>query len=286
MRILWAGWGDLGAAAAPALVAAGHEVVAVRRSRIEDPPDGVIGVVGDLHAPDELALPAGVQACVVTLTPDTRDLAGYRHTYLHGLANLHALVQGEVGRPQVPLERLLFVSSTAVYGQDEGEVVDEHTSTSSRRFNGTVMARTEALVASARWPTTVARLSGIYGPGRTRLLDKVRQGRASTDRWTNRIHRDDAAAAIVHLLTRSDAPAVVNVTDTEPATNATVLPWLAARMGRPAPPVDPPDGPGGAPGGKRVDGALLQRTGFVHRYPTFREGYAALVADDSTGSPD
>ncbi len=280
MRILWAGWGDLGAMATPALVAAGHEVVALRRHDLDDVPTGVIPLRGDLNAPAGLDLPPGVRACVVTLTPDTRDQAGYERAYLHALANLHVLVQGESCCTQPPLDRLLFVSSTAVYGQDDTEWVDEQTSTSPSRFNGAVMVRAERLAASARWPTTVVRLSGIYGPGRTRLLDKVREGRSSRNTWTNRIHRDDAAAAIVHLLGLADPPPVVNVTDTEPATNDTVLSWLADRMGLPTPPIDNADeGLAGATGGKRVDGSLLASTGFRHAYPTFREGYAAMLDD-------
>lgn len=276
MRILWAGWGDLGQAATPALVAAGHEVVALRRHPITDPPDGVIPLQGDLNAPDGLEMPAGVEGCVVTLTADTRDQAGYEHAYVHALANLHVLLQGEGVPTQPRLERLVFTSSTAVYGQSGGETVMEESSTSSSRFNGTVMRRAERLALSARWPTTVARLSGIYGPGRTRLLDKVREGRSSRDRWTNRIHRDDAAAALGHLVTSVDAPPIVNVTDTESATNATVLGWLADRMGLPTPPVEVADG---APGGKRVDGSLLASTGFVHTFATFRDGYAAMLDD-------
>lgn len=274
MRILWAGWGDLGAAATPGLVAAGHEVVALRRTPLDDPPDGVVPVAGDLNAPEGLRLPAGIRACVVTLTPDTRDQAGYQHAYVHALANLHALLQGEVDGHQPSLDRLLFVSSTAVYGQKDAEWVDEATSPSAARFNGVVMARAERLAASASWTTTVARLSGIYGPGRTRLLDKVREGRPSRNAWTNRIHRDDAAGALVHLLGLAAPPAVVNVTDTEPATNDTVLSWLADRMGVDRPPIEE-----GEVGGKRVDGALLRSTGFRPRYPTFREGYADMLDD-------
>lgn len=275
MDILWAGWGDLGRAALPALAAAGHRVHGLRRESVDHPPEGLVPLRGDLHAPEGLEPLPEVQACVVTLTPDTRDLAGYEHTYVHAMANLHALLQGEDLAAQPRLERLVFVSSTAVYGQQGGERVDETSSTSPSRFNGTVMVRAERLVASARWPTTIARLAGIYGPGRDRLLRKVREQKPSTDRWTNRIHRDDAAAAIVHLLGMDTPPPVVDVADTEPATNRTVLGWLADRMGLPTPPLEGD----GAPGGKRVSADLLAATGFRHAYPTFRDGYAAMLDD-------
>lgn len=273
MDLLWAGFGDLGHAALPALVARGHRVFGLRREPMEEPRRGLVPLRGDLHAPDGLAPLPPVQACIVTLTPDTRDLAGYERAYVHALANLHSLVEVQGSPSNPPLERLLFVSSTAVYGQHEAEWVAESASTSPSRFNGAVMLRAERLAQSARWPTTVARLAGIYGPGRDRLLRKVMEGRPSTDRWTNRIHRDDAAAAIVHLLGLTEAPPVVNVTDTEPATNREVLTWLAERMGQDAPPIEA----SGPVGGKRVDGSLLRRLGFQHAHPTFRDGYAALL---------
>ena len=92
----------------------------------------------------------------------------------------------------------------------------------------------------------VLRLGGIYGPGRTRLIDAVRAGRATVrpgpPRWTNRIHRDDAARALQHLIARSLAgapldPVYIGVDD-EPADEAAVLRWLAAPPGC-APPASP-----------------------------------------------
>lgn len=272
MRILWIGWGDLGQAATPALVEAGHEVVAVRRHPPDRLPDGVAPLTADLHRPEEVRLPPDVTACVVTLTPDTRDRGGYERTYVQGMANLHALVEGQVEARDPPLDRLIFVSSTAVYGQSDGEWVEETTSTSPTGFNGQVMLRAERLALSARWPTTVARLSGIYGPGRKRLLERVRAGRPSRNAWTNRIHRDDAAAALVHLLSHPDPPRIVNVTDTRPATNDEVVTWLAERMGVDTPPIE-----GGPRTGKRVDGRLLRDLGFSPDHPTFREGYSQVL---------
>ena len=137
------------------------------------------------------------------------------------------------------------------------------------------MVRAEALAAGlpAR-RRVVARLGGIYGPGRTRLVRQVRAGRPVRDRWTNRIHADDAAAALAHLVTADDAlvPDVVNVVDTEPARKGDVTAFVAGLLGVPAPPVDTT-----GPAGKRVDGTRLLTTGFRHRHPTYREGYRSLL---------
>lgn len=291
MRILWVGWGDLGQRATPGLVAAGHEVVALRRSPIDAPPDGVIPVQGDLAAPDGLQLPAGIEACIVTLTPDNRDRAGYEQAYLDTLASLHPLLEAQgfssdpplqgdeathAGRDDPPRLRLVFASSTAVYGEDDGSWVEEAASTSPSRFNGEVMLEAERRVlAHAGTHGVVARLGGIYGPGRERLIRSVLAGTPASRKWTNRIHSDDAAAALVHLATIAAplVPDVVNVVDREPARKHDVVAFLAGELGVPVPPVDDDDA-----AGKRVDGTRLVTTGFRHRHPTHREGYRHLLS--------
>ncbi len=131
----------------------------------------------------------------------------------------------------------------------------------------------------APFPGTVLRLGGIYGPGRTSLLERARSGVPGGPAFTNRIHRDDAAAALLHLaLLPTAEPCYVGV-DCEPATEAEVLAWLARRLG-----VTPAEAPGVAPsssrrarGSKRCRNARLLASGFRFRYPTWREGYEALL---------
>ena len=90
------------------------------------------------------------------------------------------------------------------------------------------------------------------------------------NRWTNRIHRDDAAAAVVHFLTRTEAPGRLYVgTDDEPALLGDVAAHLAQRLGAPVPPATDP----ALATGKRLSNARLRTTGWVPAYPTYREGY-------------
>lgn len=276
MRILWVGWGDLGQRATPHLTAAGHEVVALRRSPIESAPDGVVPLQGDLLAPAGLRLPSGIEACIVTLTPDTRDRAGYEAAYVTSMANLYVLLEVESSADNSRPQRLVFASSTAVYGEDDGSWVEEAASTSPSGFNGEVMRTAEGQVlAHPGTHGVVARLAGIYGPGRERLVRSAEAGRSASRKWTNRIHSDDAAAALVHLATsaRPMVPDVVNVVDREPARKHDVVAFIAAELGLPTPPVDE-DGSLG----KRVDGTRLVSTGYRHRYPTYREGYRHVLS--------
>ena len=185
---------------------------------------------------------------------------------------------------------MLFVSSTAVYGDAGGGWVDESTTPAPGGFSGRILREAEELLYRRLRGTgitpVVLRLGGIYGPGRTRLIDQVRGGTAvipAGSRFTNRIHRDDAAAAIVHLCTMDAMPGPVYLgVDNEPAELGEVLRFLAAELGLPRAAVGRrPERGCGEPsrgGNKRCSNALLRGTGFEFAYPSFREGYRAILA--------
>jgi nucleoside-diphosphate-sugar epimerase len=194
-------------------------------------------------------------------------------------------------RDGVEPERVLFVSSTAVYGDAGGGWVDENTPPAPGGFSGHVLVEAEQLL-QARFNGTATtatplRLGGIYGPGRTRLIDQVRSGSAVIPedvRYTNRIHRDDAAAAIVHLATMPAQPAGIYVgVDNHPADLGTVLRFLAAEMGLPEPPVG--DAGPARGGNKRCRNERLRSTGFDFTFPSFREGYRDILAGNGVRHP-
>ncbi|QDY89105.1 SDR family oxidoreductase [Arthrobacter sp. UKPF54-2] len=297
MTVLLAGCGDLGTEAGLRFAAAGHRVVGWRRSP-EKLPAALEGVAADLTSGELPPVPADTTAVVVAVAADAPTEAAYRAAYVDGLAH----VLDAVAASGAPVRRVLFVSSTAVYGDAGGGWVDETTTPNPAGFSGRIIREAEELLYSRLRGTgisaVVLRLGGIYGPGRTRLIDQVRGGSAvipAESRFTNRIHRDDAAAAIVHLCTMAAEPATLYVgVDNEPAELGEVLRFLAGELGLPEPGgVEPASGVssggsggaaregGGEPsrgGNKRVSNALLRGTGFEFEYPSFREGYRAILA--------
>lgn len=286
MTILLAGCGDLGTEAGLRFAAAGHRVVGWRRSP-EKLPAAIEGVGADLGGTNLPAIPADTSAVVVAVAADSPTETAYRAAYVDGLTH----VLDALDRDGVTPRRVLFVSSTAVYGDAAGGWVDEGTTAEPGGFSGRVLREAEDLLLSRLRGTgseaVVLRLGGIYGPGRTRLIDQVRSGAAvipDQPRFTNRIHRDDAAAAIVHLASMAAAPAPVYVgVDDDPAELGDVLRFLAAEMGYPEPPVGPA---GEARGGnKRCSSALLRASGLEFAYPTFREGYRAVLAGTGVRHP-
>jgi nucleoside-diphosphate-sugar epimerase len=281
MRILVAGAGYVGAELASGLARAGHDVLTLRRSPAAEALRAAPGErlrwlacdLGDSRALAALAL-EGVDALAYLVAADARDDASYRRAYVDGLASLLARLRADGS-----LRRALFVSSTSVYAQDDGSWLDESSPAEPREFSGRRVLEGESVAHGAGCESVALRLGGIYGPGRTSLIERVRNGEARLPRaphYTNRIHRDDAARACAHLLALP-APAACYVgVDCEPADQADVLRWLAEHLGAPAPRGD--YDASAAPSGKRCRSTRLRESGFAFEHPTFREGYAALIA--------
>ncbi len=267
-RLLIAGCGDLGTRLARRLDRDEWQVHGLRR-RVERLPEGVVPVGADLCDPDSLStLAADWDAVIYQATPDAYDEAGYRAAYIEGLANLLARVE---------TRRLVFVSSTAVFGQDDGEWVDERCDTRPPRFNGRVLLEAEALAGRSAPEPTVVRFSGIYGPGRDVLVRKLASGEASCrehpPQWTNRIHADDCAGVLAHLLSLERPGPLYCASDGHPTPRCEVLDWLAGRLGVAAPRRE--DRPGGQ--GKRVANARLLGSGYRFIHPDYRSGYKDML---------
>ncbi|MUU70684.1 SDR family oxidoreductase [Pseudarthrobacter sp. GA104] len=286
MTILLAGCGDLGTEAGLRFHALGHRVVGWRRTPAKLPA-AIEGVAADLSAPGLPRVPADTTAVVIAVAADSPTEEAYRAAYADGLTHVLDALERDGVRPQ----RVLFVSSTAVYGDAGGGWVDENTPPRPGGFSGRVLLEAEQLLQAAFSGTatraTSLRLGGIYGPGRTRLIDQVRGGTAVVPedaRYTNRIHRDDAAAAIVHLATMPPEPAPVYVgVDNDPADLGTVLRFLAAELGLAEPPVG--DAGPARGGNKRCRNDLLRSTGFEFAFPSFREGYRDILAGNGVRHP-
>ncbi len=268
MTVVIAGCGDIGTEAGLRYVAAGHHVMGLRRSP-EVLPDSFARQAVDLST-DVPSLPADTSVVVVATSAGGRTEEAYRSAYVSPAKALITAIQRDCDRPP----RVLFVSSTALWGIDDGSRIDETTPAVPSSPTAAILLEAEEALRGSLDDVIVLRLGGIYGPGRGRLIRDAQLGQVPTGvQFTNRIHRDDAAAAIVHLTTMTTPADVYLGVDDEPIERAEVLGFIAAELDLPPIPATI-----GRASGKRCDNARLRATGFEFTYPTYREGYRAILA--------
>ena len=283
-RILIAGCGDVGTALGLVLCERGHEVSGARRSahRLPAPLRAVPLDVTD-RAEIERTIP-DVDVVVYAVAAGSRDEGAYRRAYTDGVAALLDVLEERAQPPR----RVFFVSSTSVYGERGGAWIDETTPLAPRGFAGESLVAGERRTLASSIPATVVRFAGIYGPGRGWMIERARAGaRCAGDpaKFTNRIHRDDCAGVLAHLIGCAQVDDAYIGVDDAPVEECEVLEWLAARLGAPAP-RRLRAAAGAAPAaGKRCSNARLRASGYRFLYPTWREGYAAVLAGEGVRYP-
>lgn len=277
-HLVIAGCGDVGTALGLRMLEKGWQVSGLRR----DPsglPERFGRIAADLTRGERpVDWPQRVDYLVFCPAAGRRDPELYRALYAGGLQHVLGWLEQSRQQPR----HLLQVSSTAVYGQSAGEWVTENSPAVADTPTAPILLEAENIALRSAVPATVVRLGGIYGPGRTRLIEQVRNGLhvpASPQQFTNRIHRDDAAGLLAHLLVRAEkgemlAPCYLGVDD-EPAPLHEVAQWLAQRLGVA---LLEEGATANRLGSKRCDNTLAREAGWTPQYPTYREGYASMLA--------
>ena len=290
MRVAVLGCGYVGLELGRQLTAADHDVVGVRRSEagaaaIESA--GFEAVRADVTDADSLRAVPDADALVFAASSGGRGADAARAVYVEGLK---AVVDAFAARENPP-DRLVYASSTGVYGDHGGDWVDEATPIDPTTEKTRVLAEAERIArertADRGIDGTVARFAGLYGPDRYRL-ERYLDGPV-TEGYLNMLHRDDAAGAVRYLLESDLAwDEVVLVADDEPTPKHAFADWLADECE-----VDRPEKRTKAERlaaselseaaerrirtSKRCSNDYLRELGYELAYPTYREGYRAAV---------
>ena len=286
-EVLIIGCGFLGEAAAELFSARGKRVLGLVRGA-----DSLTSLAGRPFASAACDVTDG--ASVTALTPLLRNvpLAIYCVSSGRGGADTYAAVYRDGLRRVIELwnpGKIIFVSSTSVYGQKDGSWVTEASPAIPDRETGRILLEAEQIALAAGG--SVARLSGIYGPGRSVLLKKFLSGEALLEdgghRWINQIHRDDAASALARLGDLTVPTGLYNVTDDTPTTQCEVYGWMADFIKRPLPPNGPADlNRKRGWTSKRISNAKLQTAGWIPQFPSYRDALPQLLAYPSTVSKE
>ena len=207
-------------------------------------------------------------------------LEGYQQSYLDGMHS----ITGWLNRYGEMPENLIFTSSSSVYPQTDGALVDEDSDTSGASPRGQILLEAEKVCLSVApklaKQSSVIRFSGLYGPGRHLLVDKIRREEpmiGSPDRFLNLIHRQDAVSALLAIMQTKTVSGIFNACDGQHATRGEIAKWVAQKIGVAIPRFIDPDEDRGAH--RRVDNTKLRReSGWAPEYPDFQSGYQDFLA--------
>lgn len=283
------GCGYLGWRVAQQWYSEGHELCAVTRSQAradEYRRGGVAPIIADVARPETLAALPDVETILYAVGFDRSASASIQAVYAGGMKNVLAAAPPSV-------QRLIYISTTGVYGPAAGQWVDESTPPAPERDGGHASLAAEQLLAEHPLGrrSVILRFAGIYGPGRVPHLEKLRSGEpiaAPSKGWLNLIHVEDGARIVVaaeQWLSAqgfANGPHVFNVSDGVPVVRSDYYSEAARLIGAPAPRFAPP--PPNSPAAARAaanrricNGKMARTLGLPLRYPNYREGLADIL---------
>ena len=242
--------------------------------------EGLEPIVADITDPKTIPPLPEVRTVLFSVGYDRQQLQPIGDVYAGGLKHVLGVLSPDTGR-------VIYISSTGVYGDEGGDWVDEKTVAEPSREGGRACLAAESVLSEHPLGKNgiVLRLAGIYGPARIPRLDDLRAGkpiRGDGDGFLNLIHVDDAVQAILAAATCEASSRIYNICDGNPAPRRAFYEELAGLIGTPPPQFisagneAPERSRGGAD--KRVSNRrMLAELAVTLRYPTFREGLAAIV---------
>lgn len=279
LKIAVLGCGYVGAEFARQARSAGHDVLGIVRSeasRDKLRAEGIAAEAFDLYAGDWALLPHSFDAVVYAASTGGGGPEAYALAYDTGVKRAIAWAR-EVGA-----QAFVFTSSTGVYRQDDGRIVDEESVVGGATTADAILGGERAVLASGFAKARVLRFGGLYGPGRHHLVDQLRRGDrvigGRVDHYINYLHRDDAASSILAAVVGGPAGArVYNVGDGKPVTKEALARWIAERLGQGEPVFDPtaPAGPRVAKGG-RTQPSRIVATGRIRAELGWKPAFAGV----------
>jgi nucleoside-diphosphate-sugar epimerase len=264
------GCGYLGRRVANRWIAANRPVYALTRSRSSElAASGISPILGDVLDPQSLRGLPRVNTVLYAVGFDRASGRSMRDIYVQGLAN----VLEHVPTP----ERFLYVSSTSVYGQTEGEWVTEDSVTEPHEGSGLVVREAETLLRERLPEAIVLRFAGMYGPNRLLREAALKRGEpvpADPDGWLNLIHIDDGSAAVLHAEKCANVGDVLNVADDTPVTRRDFYECLAEVIGAPVP-TFAPAASAAKESNRRISNRKLRAKGWAPQHSSYQHGLNA-----------
>jgi nucleoside-diphosphate-sugar epimerase len=246
--------------------------------------EGYFPIVADVLRPQTLGDLPAADTVLFAVGYDHGEGSGVLEVFVAGMQSALNALPARIGR-------FIYISSTGVYAQSQGEWVDESSPCQPQREAGRACLAAEQVLASHPLGSraVVLRMAGLYGPGRIPNAEQIRRGQsiaAPARGFLNLIHVDDAAAVVLAAEERADPPRLYLASDGHPIERHTYYEELARLLAGPAPEFAP--APGDSPAAmraasnKRINNKrMVAELGVKLAYPSYREGLAAIAAGET-----
>lgn len=275
-NILIMGCGYIGTQLGVLLARNGHSVWGAKR-HVETLPTAIRPIKVDVMHLTDMHLPPDLDYIFYMVSPDAYSDEAYRAAYEHGIRNLLFALE----KAHQKNTRIIMVSSTGVYAQQNGEWVDESSETDPMDFAGFRVLMGEETFLDSIFPVTIVRLGGIYGPGRENMIQRVKAGEAKCSAhspYTNRIHLADAVGILSHVMNIEEPDNIYLGVDSHPCFRNEVIQWLASQLRVTIEWSESPDrSPHRPMSNKKCKNTRIVNAGYHFIYPSFKEGYGVLI---------
>lgn len=265
MHILFVGYGKTSQRVAKHLFQSGHKVSTISRS--SKATDGANHLIQDIHQLD-LSAVAPIDVAYILLSPGQSHPEAYQQTYVDSVAPIAAALK------QHPIQKLIVVSSTRVYGQDQGQIIDDQTDPTPSDRQGELLLQMEQAWRQA-FPKQciVIRPSGIYGTSVARMIKLAHSTETYPKlHWSNRIHIEDLARFLAALLHVEPSAISYLVTNNQPTLLHEIILWFQQQLG-----LVELQLLGDHVSGKKIYAQHMYETGFKLQHPDCFEDYAQLL---------
>lgn len=279
-NILIVGCGDLGCRLGNLLNQQGHNIYGIRRN-VNKLPASISPIACDISSerPD---IPTNLDYVYYIVSANSFKDPAYYQAYVLGVKHTLQALEGQ------NIKRIFFISSTSVFRQSSAEWVNEESDVSDQSFSSKRLLEGEKEIQECSFPSTIIRFGGIYGLGRTHLIDLVLNGKAHCmeDVYSNRINSEDCVGILAHLLNIEEKQSLNELyiaVDNEPTLTCEVYEWLAEQLSvSRIEHIEPTENSRTKRSNKRLSNKKIRDTGYQFKYPTYKEGYFALIEQKNT----
>jgi len=273
--VLIAGCGKLGCPLGSLLAKEGHQVFALRRNTSNIPAD-IDAICADLNQ-SNLQLPVEFDRVYYIVSAESRNDLAYYQAYVQGVKHLLSALEKQSTKQ---VKHFIFVSSTSVFGQTDQSEVTEDSPVTEHNFSSKRLLEGETLVKKSTIPSTTVRFGGIYGPGRTHLIDLISQGkgRCMDGVYSNRIHSEDCVGILKHLFDYPTPDSLYIGVDCQPTLTCEVYEWLAEQLSiAQIEYLEPSETARAMRSNKRLSNQRILSTGYQFKYPNYQSGYKDVL---------